>query len=188
MMLIDLLQVLALDLAVSWCRREWRIRARHLLAAVLLATVLIVASVPFFQADHRNLLIIVNVLTDGSAPIPHLAAAARQLLVDYISIKRVGLSFLPANLALSGLALAFAGALVAASRSRNTALRVVSLWGLVSVVQTGLGVFQFSAYQRAGWQLLAASLVLGALVLDEVARRGARFRAGMWVRAALGAA
>lgn len=185
MMLIDLLQVLALDLAVSWCRREWRIRARQLLACGLLATVLIVASVPFFQADHRNLLIIVNVLTDRSAPIPHLAAAARQLVADYFSIKRVGMSLLPANLALAGLAVSFGWALVVALRARNTALRVVSLWGLVSVVQTGLGLLQFSAYQRAGWQLLAASLVLGALVLDEVARRGARFRAATWVRAAL---
>jgi hypothetical protein len=47
-------------------------------------------------------------------------------------------------------------------------------------VQTLTGVLQFSAYQRAGWELLAVAACLMGVAADLVYSRGASYRAVRW--------
>jgi hypothetical protein len=85
------------------------------------------------------------------------------LILDYLWIKRVGLG----SLAMNGMGLAILlgclGAIVVGVRRRQTGWLVLGTWGALCAAQTLTGVLQFSAYQRAGWELLVvAACLMGA--------------------------
>ncbi len=91
------------------------------------------------------------------------------LLIDYVSIKRVnGFS----NKYLNTLALILAGFFllffIYGLVKNHTGFLIVGLWGGLTVVMAGTGLFQFSSYQREGWSLLIAVCCLSGVIASTI--------------------
>ncbi len=103
----------------------------------------------------------------------------KAMVADYFGIKRGGVGFgigFAACMILGGF---FASVWRLAQSRGFSSLRIVAVWGLLATVQSTLGVMQFTAYQRAGWELLLALALAGGPLLvlcaDWLARKpGAR--------------
>lgn len=90
------------------------------------------------------------------------------LVVDFLAVKRVGLQAWPLNLAGVVIGASFLGTFVMGLRSRSSPLALLGFWGLLCMIQTATGVFQFTNYQRAGWMLLIGAGWLGGIVYDAI--------------------
>lgn len=90
----------------------------------------------------------------------------RLLAGDFLAVKRWGYgSGFPNAAALASTAL-FVLAWAGGRRRRDVAWTRVGLWGLLTALNTHLGLFQFSEYQREGWSHLLALACLGGLFFD----------------------
>lgn len=166
LLLIDVIQVVLLDVLIGSIRREWKFRGGRtgwLWGVVALAC--LAGSLPFVNLGQGSLIHTMSMLTGHEGALRSVPDAILVTLKDYISVKRWGFGNLPADGALLGLAAGFLTALVVALRTQNFGLRILALWGGMAVLQTGTGLFQFASYQRAGWQLLAAALLLAGVIL-----------------------
>lgn len=186
LLLTDLIQVILLDLLVGGLRREWKLQTGvgWLVGGVVVAC--LAGSLPFVNLGQGSLLHTMSMLIGNEGSLHSVPDAVLVTIKNYVSIKRWGFDHVWGDLALLGLAAGFLIALVMALRKQNFALRVLSLWGLLAVLQTGLGLFQFASYQRAGWQLLAAAIVLGGMVLAALPAEWARGRLRALIAAGVG--
>ncbi len=105
-----------------------------------------------------------------------------KLFTDYVSMKRHGFGdFKLDTLAVSLVVLFFILLMIGIVRE-GTSYIVVGFWGLLTSVQTGTGLLQFSAYQREGWSLLVATCCLSGIIAASIYRLGERsylFRGGV---------
>lgn len=122
--------------------------------------------------------------SDGVAAAPASAAATPadagralgRAVLDFLAPKRVGFGAWPLDTALTVLFLAF-GAWLASFRGKTRCGAVLAGWGMLTALQAGTGVLQFTLYQRAGWTLQLAAALLGGAVAAAVMDRGPRLRA-----------
>ena len=106
------------------------------------------------------------------------------LVLDYLSIKRKGFG----NVKLDALGWILAGLflvlfLIGIARLDSSYI-LIGLWGGLTSVQAGTGLFQFSSYQREGWSLLVATCCLSGIIAASVyflGRPSILFRAGIIV-------
>lgn len=189
LLLVDLVQVILLELLLACLRREWKFKLKAGWSFALIAVVVLAGSLPFLNLGQRSLIHTLGMLTGYQDALRSVPDAMLVTIKDYLSIKRWGFEHGLGDLVLLGLGVSFLVALVMALRKQNYPLRILALWGLLAVLQTGLGLFQFAAYQRAGWQLLAATLVLGGVLLAAIPADWARhqMRRGITLLLAVGA-
>ena len=99
-----------------------------------------------------------------------------KLLTDFFSVKRLGFG----NSKLDTLAAVLAGLflilLMIGLVRQGTSYIVIGLWGLLTSVQAGTGLLQFSSYQREGWSLLIATCCLSGIIASNVYRFGEQSR------------
>ncbi|MGD9781187.1 MAG: hypothetical protein AB7V14_03440 [Kiritimatiellia bacterium] len=174
MMLVALMPVLLLDRLSAAAIRESRgWRSTGLLALALVPAFAVLGwHSAHIQGIHRAATM--EIVTGGavkSSPVSEPPARAVPetkppsanvlLLKDFCSVKRKGYGDSRLNLAGAGLGLAFLAAGAVGLRRKNAALRLLGAWGLVTSLQAGTGLFQFTGYQREGWSLLLAAAWLG---------------------------
>lgn len=96
-----------------------------------------------------------------------------KLAVDLLTVKRMGLGSSLMNVAVLGLAVIFAGILVAGLPGRlaepvhskgSDLFKLVGCWGLLTTLQAATGFLEFSFYQRSGWPLLQAVALAGGII------------------------
>jgi len=181
LMVVDVALVFLAERAITWAcgERTWSRAVLWALGAAALAGGLIVFHLTTAGAEH--LAPTVRMLT-GREGGPDLLGAMRVVAVDFMRVKRVGFSATTLNLACVGFALLFAGVLTAGCHCRNRAWMVMATWGLLATLQTALGVLQFTAYQRAGWQLLLCAVWAGGLLIGAVHQAVEQVR---WARSVL---
>lgn len=97
------------------------------------------------------------------------------LLLDYLSVKRKGFGNLKLDLLGSVLAGLFLILLFVGMVRQGTSYIVIGIWGLLTSVQAGTGLFQFSSYQREGWSLLIATCCLSGIMAAAVYHCGQRY-------------
>jgi len=105
---------------------------------------------------------------DATAPQPGVIQTltrhpAGKLAVDLLTPKRVGLGSPLMNAILLTLAGMFGAFLVLGRRSGI--LSLIGLWGLLTTLQVGTGLLEFSLYQRSGWLLLEVTALAGGFIL-----------------------
>lgn len=113
---------------------------------------------------------------------------AGKLLVDLITPKRAGLGSPLLNAVLLTLACLFGIILILGRRS--VILSVTGLWGLLTTLQVGTGLLEFSLYQRSGWLLLqaialVAGIVMAFMILDDRTKKIMRPLVGIGLLASL---
>ena len=174
MMLIALMPVLLLDRLLAVSSREssgWR-STGLLTLALIPAFALLLWQSAHIQGIHREATLeivtgkAVNTAPAAVAPAPAAGEIKPLntnvlLLKDFCSVKRHGYGNPWLNLAGGGLGLAFLAAGAVGLRRKNAVLRLLGAWGLVTSLQAGTGIFQFTGYQREGWSLLLATAWLG---------------------------
>lgn len=118
-----------------------------------------------------------------SAPPPTLltrihANPAGKLMVDLLTIKRLGLGSGLMNAAALGLAVTFTVILIAGMRPSKRRppvimepgdsglLELTGCWGLLTTIQVATGFLEFSFYQRSGWILLQAVALAAGLIIS----------------------
>ncbi|MEI6515996.1 MAG: hypothetical protein WCO77_08465, partial [bacterium] len=109
-----------------------------------------------------------NKKPNATAPQPGIIQTltrhpAGKLAVDLLTPKRVGLGSPLMNAALLTLAGMFGAFLVLGRRSGI--LNLIGLWGLLTTLQVGTGLLEFSLYQRSGWLLLEVTALAGGFIL-----------------------
>ena len=105
-----------------------------------------------------------------------------KLVLDYLSLKRRGFGNFKLDVLGAALAGLFLVLLIAGMLRRTSAFMVIGIWGLLTSVQAGTGLFQFSSYQREGWSLLVATCCLSGIVAASVydfGQRSLMFRIGV---------
>lgn len=95
---------------------------------------------------------------------------AGKLVLDLLTVKRMGLGSNTMNLAILGLVGIFITTLIAAfqpglSAPASALFKLVGGWGLLTTLQSATGLLEFSFYQRSGWMLLEAIALAGGLIL-----------------------
>lgn len=167
MMLIDLLLVMGIHWALSmrasaptphW--KHWMPIGALAVAGGLLLLHVISAGSPHLIATARILCGTDAIASSGAA----LAALAR----DFFTVKRIGFPLWIMNAACLALGVAFLGIGITGLRKRDALPGIIGVWGVVSSLQTGFGLLQFSAYQRAGWTLMIATACLGGWIVSRM--------------------
>lgn len=186
-LLLDVLPILLLDVLCGGWRQLKSRRAVAVGAAwgvLMLTGALVFARLPFEHLDATA-----TMLIGHSEPVQSAPDVAGRLVGDYFKLKHAGWGNGVVNTALIGMGLFFVLLLFAAFRSSNRALRVWVIAGLFTLWQTATGMFQFSAYQRAGWMFLMTACVAGGYVFAFIADRlpvsGRRALAGLAVAVCL---
>lgn len=106
-----------------------------------------------------------------------------KLVVDYVSIKRRGFGNIRLDAVGAVLAGFFLMLLFVGIIRQGTSQIVIGLWGLITSLQAGTGLLQFSSYQREGWSLLIATCCMCGIIAAAVYRFGQQsrlFRSGVW--------
>ena len=181
MMLISLMPVLLADRLLASAAREsrWWRNAVVFGLALVPAFVLLFWQAERIQGIHRDATM--EIVTGGAVKAAPQAAAQKPevrkaeppnahvvLVKNFLSVKRKGYGNPWLNLAGGGLALVFLAALALGIRRKNAALRLLGVWGVVTSIQAGTGVFQFTGYQREGWSLLLATAWLGGVIASGI--------------------
>ena len=174
MMWISLVPVLAMDRGVAWLmsERAWIRRTGFVVIALVPALGLLVWQSSRMQGLHRD--VTVSIVTAGEPSHSSPAAsneiqrrtpsAEMVMLKNFLSIKRIGYGDGRMNAVGIALGVLFCVALFVGMRKKNGALRLMGIWGLITSIQAGTGLLQFSGYQREGWALLMATAWLGGTV------------------------
>lgn len=168
-------------------RADWWKRTRLLLLPFLLSTAL--ACYHFLSPGPLHVTTTATLVTGietprrasfsaGIAQHPILTRlktnTAGKMMVDLLTLKRMGMGSTAANLAALVLALLFSSLLIAGYRASRAGppddrhgpiLQLVGGWGLLNTVQAATGLLEFSMYQRSGWPLLQSSALAGGILL-----------------------
>jgi hypothetical protein len=112
-----------------------------------------------------------NRSTDAPGPQPGVVQTlmrhpAGKMAIDLLTLKRAGLGSPLMNATLLSLAGLFGAFLVMGRRSGI--LTLIGLWGLLTTLQVGTGLLEFSLYQRSGWILLQAIALAGGVVMSAI--------------------
>ena len=99
---------------------------------------------------------IVNIIAES----PYL-----RLLIDFLSVKRVGFSNVYIDAVAWTLAFLFLLFIAYGMYRRNAGFLVLGLWGGLTTLQASTGYLQFSSYQREGWSLLVATCCLSGILV-----------------------
>lgn len=92
------------------------------------------------------------------------------MFADFLRIKRMGFGSSMLNGA-SALAFgAFTASAVWGYRARRVPLLLLGVWGATTTLQAATGVWQLSYYQREGWSLMMAVIVLGGVLTEAMLR------------------
>ncbi|MEI7436717.1 MAG: hypothetical protein WCL16_07930, partial [bacterium] len=169
MMLLHALILLALLIQLT--RSEGR---RRMVLLAMLALAFVLALGIAFRLPPARGMVIASMLTGNyqltEVNCPGWGAVMRVLVVDFISLKRIGYG----SWMLNGTALAvtalFATMLAFGWRRRDSAWLMIGAWGLLASANLHLGLFQFTNYQREGWSLLIAMACMGGLIFDVLWR------------------
>ncbi len=87
-----------------------------------------------------------------------------KLLIDFLSVKRVGYSSSYVDSMACILFVLFLLCIWYGIYRKTDGLVLLGLWGALTSVQAGTGFLQFSSYQREGWSLLVATSCLSGIL------------------------
>lgn len=160
MMLINVVLLITGDLVFKLIRGDFQIPAKLYLAlaAGLSGMLLIVLSYILLHQDF--FLSSVNIVSNSPKPA-NIMSGFQILFSDFFRLKRIGFGNVLFDTALIGLLLFAIACLASAIVNNNRPFILISAWSLLTLTQTATGLLQFSAYQRAGWELLITLCLLG---------------------------
>lgn len=101
-----------------------------------------------------------------------LNSSTIKMIIDFISFKRWGLGNALLDTIGWLLTIVFIGILYHSVKRGRPLLCIMSIWGMLTTVQSFTGFLQFSAYQREGWSLLIIVACLSGMIGFHVYRWG----------------
>lgn len=123
-------------------------------------TIIFIISVIYFTLVNRDIVFSsINIISNHQNPLS-ISHALVILLSDYFSLKRIGFDVPVYNYILIFIGLVIFVSIYVACSLKHHLFVIISVWSLLSYIETALGIFQFSSYQRAGWELLMGFSVL----------------------------
>ena len=126
----------------------------------------------FFVKDQIRLAESAAVIIHQTFISDYLNHPMMRMIIDFISIKRWGFGNVLLDM-IGCLSLAvFIVIFYHGVKKRKTALTIMGVWGMLTSIQSLIGILQFSAYQREGWSLLIIIACVSGIVGAHIYRWG----------------
>jgi len=129
-------------------------------------------TVMFFIKDQIRLTAAAAVTTDRTFIFDWLNHPGMKMIIDFVSIKRWGFG----NLFLDVLGCLFFIVFIClfyyGAKKSQSLPTIMGIWGMLTSIQSLIGVLQFSAYQREGWSLLIVIACQSGIVGANIYRWG----------------
>ena len=163
LMTLNAVMLFAVSFAILTLQKKSLPRKFHSPSTVALLIPILIAA-GYFLILHQNFFLPSIGLATGQASPETYFVALQLLLNDFFSAKRLGTGNITYNIVLVGLGIFCLLCLWSSWVKRDNFFLLVSLWALLTYVETTTGLLQFSAYQRAGWEFLLCLCLLGGFV------------------------
>lgn len=159
-MSINLVLLITADLILKVIRGQIKFTHTRIIVLFVLLLIPLITLIFFIQTHLDFFLSSSGIISSAKRP-ETILAAIQTLILNFIQIKRIGFSSPLYDSTLVMMGSFIVSCLIVSWYRKDKTFIFISIWAFLTFLQTATGIFQFSAYQRSGWELIMTFCLLG---------------------------